>query len=118
MAQHRLQHYLRTHRRRSGLSQAEVALLLGASSGTKVSRYENFTRHPSLVTIFAYEIIFNQPIRELFAGNYEAVRLEVQGRAKRLADALGSHAADPRTARKLALLHNIVGEKLYPAGRD
>src|SRR5258708_36308668 len=82
LAHQRLQNYLRTHRRRHGLSQADVAMLLGAVSGTKVSRYENFTRMPGALTILAFEIIFNQPASELFAGSYDAVRLAVQDRAR------------------------------------
>ena len=58
--------------------------------------------------IFAFEIIFNQPARELFAGNYEAVRRNVQTRAKRLAQALAAEAGDRTTARKLILLRGIV----------
>ena len=113
-----LPHYLRTHRRRSGFSQEEVARLLGAVSGTKVSRYENFSRRPSVAAIFAFEIVFNRPARELFAGSYEEVRLDVQERAKRLAEAIAKHAGDPRTARKLALLRGIVESKPYAVRHD
>ena len=53
---HKLQNYLRTYRKRSGLSQDEVAFLLGCQTGAKVSRYEPFARKPSLETLFAYEV--------------------------------------------------------------
>jgi transcriptional regulator with XRE-family HTH domain len=109
----RLQNYLRTHRRRFGLSQADVAMLLGAVSGTKVSRYENFTRMPGTLTILAFEIIFNQPASELFAGSYDAVRLAVQERARRMMKRAiaqpGKHAG--KTFRKLDLLRAIVEAK-------
>ncbi len=109
MTQTRLQHYLRTFRRRSGFSQQEIALLLGTSSGTKVSRYEGFKRFPSVISIFAYEIIFNQPIRELFAGTYTLVRRDVRARAEQLLNALSSvRKSDARTSRKIALLRAIV----------
>ena len=108
MAQQRLQHYLRTYRRRSGLSQKEVAGLLGSASGAKVSRYESFKRYPSVITIFAYEIIFSQPVRELFAGSYAAVRQDVRARAARLLKALSTETANPRTARKVQRLTAIV----------
>jgi hypothetical protein len=55
-------------------------MLLGAVSGTKVSRYENFTPMPAALTVFACEIVFNQPASELFAGTYDAIRLAVQTR--------------------------------------
>ena len=119
MAHHRLQNYLRTHRRRHGLSQAEVAILLGAVSGTKVSRYENFARMPGALTVFAFEIVFNQPASELFAGSYQAVRLAVQGRARRMVKRLnaGPDAQSTKTLRKLELLHAILEPKPTPARR-
>jgi transcriptional regulator with XRE-family HTH domain len=110
VAHPRLQNYLRTHRRRHGLSQTEVAILLGAATDTKVSRYENFTRMPVALTVFALETVFNQPASELFAGKYQAVRLAVQERAERLAERLSARPAphDKKTLRKLALLRAIV----------
>jgi|SRR6266576_4678451 len=58
---HKLENYLRTYRKQSGLSQDEVAFLLGCQTGTKVSRYERFARKPSLETLFAYEVVFGAP---------------------------------------------------------
>lgn len=115
MSHHRLPHYLRTHRRRSGLTQAELASLLGASAGTKISRYESFARFPSVVTVLAYEIIFNQPVSELFAGVYDDVLRDVRGRAAQLAETLSAGPADIQTNRKLALLRNIID--IDPKGR-
>jgi transcriptional regulator with XRE-family HTH domain len=110
---HKLQNYLRTHRRRHGLSQAEIATLLGVVSGTKVSRYENFARMPGALTVFAFEVVFNRPASELFAGNYHAIRLAVQGRAQRMVEQLDTrpHAHTKGTLRKLALLRTIVEQK-------
>jgi hypothetical protein len=88
-----------------------MALLLGASTGTKVSRYESFGRHPSVLTVFAYEIILNQPARELFAGTYESVRRDVQLRAARLIKNLAPQSADPEISRKVELLRAIVGNQ-------
>ena len=117
VTQTRLQHYLRTHRRRHGFSQSEMAQLLGTSSGGKVSRYESFRRQPSVATTFAYEIIFNTPVGELFAGAYDSVRCDVRARALRLIKSLEPYARNPRTARKLLLLRIIVESKSMPSGR-
>jgi hypothetical protein len=73
-----------------------------------VSRYESFKRQPSVPTTFAYEIIFNEPIRDLFAGYYESVRRDIRGRAARLLKTLGTTPPDHRTSRKLNLLRGIV----------
>ena len=89
-------------------------MLLGAASGTKVSRYENFTRMPAVNTIWAYEAVFNQPASELFAGRCETTRMAVRARAKRLLKRLTAQAPDappPKIARKLAHLRSIVESK-------
>jgi transcriptional regulator with XRE-family HTH domain len=119
VAHQKLQNYLRTHRRRHNLSQADVAMLLGAASGTKVSRYENFTRMPGPLTVFAFEIVFNQPASELFAGSYETIRLAVQERARRLVKQLTAQpdAKTGKNLRKLELLRSIVEPKPSPARR-
>jgi transcriptional regulator with XRE-family HTH domain len=68
MAIHKLENYLRMYRKRAGLSQDEVAYLLGGKSGTIASRYERFRRTPSLETALACEAIYGVPVKELFAG--------------------------------------------------
>ena len=64
----KLDNYLRTHRNRAGLSQDEVAYLLGCRSGAKVSRYERFTRPPTLQTALAYDAIFGVAVRDCSQG--------------------------------------------------
>ena len=63
-----LVNYLRAHRRRAGLSQREVAWLLGYSSQDAVSKHKLFESIPSLIMAFRYQAIFRVPVSELFAG--------------------------------------------------
>ena len=95
-------------------------MLLGAATDTKVSRYENFGRMHIALTVFALEIVFNQPASELFAGEYQAVRLAVQGRAARLVEQLNAQpdAKSRETLRKLEFLRTIVEPKPISARRD
>src|ERR1700686_573143 len=81
----KLPNYLKTHRKRSGLSQEEVAFLLGNDNGEKVCRHERFAREPSLRSALAYLIIFQGQAEELFAGIHEEVKREVTARARKLA---------------------------------
>ena len=104
MSPQKLPNYLRTYRKHAGLSQAEVALLLGTRSGTKVLRYERWSRQASLRTAFAYEVIFGAPARELFAGTYQEVERATAQRIADLTRRLGVTPADRATARKLAVL--------------
>jgi len=102
-----LQNYLRTYRKRAGLSQDELAFLLGSRSGAKVCRYEHLARRPNLRTAFAYEVIFRAPARELFAGLYQKVEKRTLGRARLLAEKLSAAKPDRITARKLAALRGL-----------
>ena len=104
-----LESYLKTYRRRSGLSQDEIAFLLGCRSGAKVSRYEHRVRRPTLETALAYEAIFRVSAKELFAGLYQKVEKNAQSRARLLAKKLNVSGLDYITVRKLAVLRTLSG---------
>src|SRR5262249_50669091 len=84
MASPKLEHYLRACRRRSGLSQSDVAYLLGTKTRAQVSRYERGWHAPPLRTALAFEALFGVPISKIFAGIYESVRRELKHRAREL----------------------------------
>src|SRR5262244_2102882 len=104
----KLENYLRTYRKRSGLSQDEVAFLLDCKNGTKVSRYERSVRKPSLQTLFAYELVFGAPARELFAGAYQKVQKKISKRAQLLTWKLNRATPTPMATRKLQILKAIT----------
>ena len=70
---HTLPVYLRTYRRQAGLSQRELAGLIGCSDDGAVCRMERSHRRPSLATAMACEIVFGTSLRELFPDMYEEV---------------------------------------------
>lgn len=84
MAAQSLFNLLLKYRKRSALSQEDVAFLLGVQSGAKVCRYERFLREPGLQTALAFEAIFGCPISELFPGLFAKAQMEVRVRAKKL----------------------------------
>lgn len=103
-----LPNYLRSNRKRLGLSQDEVAFLLGTRSGARVCRDERFMREPSLKTALAYEAIFQKSSRELFAGIYQEIEQEVTGRAKALANRMDRQESSRQSAQKLKALGDII----------
>ena len=104
----KLENYLRTYRKRSGLSQDEVAFLLGCQSGTKVSRYERFNRKPALETALACRVVFGAPVEELFAGVYQKVEKKILNRAQLLTRKLNRATPDRMATRKLQILEAIT----------
>jgi len=82
-----LSNYIRSHRRRAGLSQRELAKVIGYTKAT-VFRHEHTTSLPPLLTAFRYEILFATPVATLFAGVREAVEEEIEMRLTELEDEL------------------------------
>ena len=79
---------LRSYRKRSGLTQEDVAALIGAQSASQVSRHENGEREPDLKTTLAYRIVFDAPVRQLLPKLYRDLAQEVDLRAAALAERL------------------------------
>src|SRR5690348_10671664 len=103
----KLPSYLRTCRKRSGLTQDELAFLLGCRSGAKVSRYERLSRRPNLETAFACQAIFGVSAHELLPGIFAGVEQELMRRSRLLSQRLSTAPAGPRAHRKLKLLGDI-----------
>jgi transcriptional regulator with XRE-family HTH domain len=103
-----LNNYLRAQRRRAGLTQREVAFLLGLKARGPVSELEKRHRVPLLRTALALEIIFGVSAGELFAGMRESIASEMQARLETLSSELVPKVANKRyayqTRRKLAWL--------------
>jgi transcriptional regulator with XRE-family HTH domain len=92
MTPHRLENYLETYRKQSGLTQQEVAFLLGSETSAQVSRYENRRRLPPIETVAACEEIFGVPFAELFAGMRQSVGKDVAKRRLELMSKLQAKA--------------------------
>jgi DNA-binding XRE family transcriptional regulator len=106
MAIHKLENYLKTYRKRAGISQKEMDYLLGVHVGSTTSRYEHFKRTPTLENALACEALFHAPVRELFAGVYVKARRRTIQRARTLRKRLAATGAAPK--RKLILLDHVA----------
>ncbi len=74
----RLVNYIRARRKSAGLSQRELASILGYRNEGAVSRHELFKSLPPLLMALEYEVIFQVPISELFPGLRETVELAIE----------------------------------------
>lgn len=101
-----LENYLRAHRKRAGLTVAEVAYLIGKEDGSTVSRHERGAQAVDLDTALAYGFIFERTIADLFEGRAAEVEAEVKERAKSLAAPLREIG---RRKRAVALLERLAG---------
>lgn len=108
-----LENYLRTYRRRTGLSQADAAFLMGLSNKAVVYRHEGRVRLPDLRVAIAYEKLYRAPVSELFAGIAEKVEHVLRERAQVLAQEMaGLKGRHP--ARKRAMLALLAADDYHP----
>lgn len=104
----KLANYLRSYRKRSGLSQDDIAFLMGCQSVTQLARYENCSRLPQLRNAFALEVILNAQARALFAGLFEDADRVVAERARTLLEFAERSTSAKRTAALKAIAEGSV----------
>jgi transcriptional regulator with XRE-family HTH domain len=114
MATPKLENYLRTYRKRSGLTQHEVGFLLGWENGDQVSRYEKRHRLPPLETALACEEIFGVPAGELFAGIRQAVGRDIEKRRLALRARLQTKTPNAHDARMTAQKLRSLADRERP----
>lgn len=103
----RLDCYVYTHRRRWGLTQPELAFLLGWKSGSTISLLEKRGREPKLTCVAALDLIFGTEKDDLFPKLFLAAEDEVAARMNDLYERL---QGDPsrKTKEKLELLEQAM----------
>jgi transcriptional regulator with XRE-family HTH domain len=84
----RLDNYLRSYRKKSGLTQSEVGFLLGRTTGAQISRYEKRRRLPPLEIALALEALLGIPVSQLFAGIHDSADADIRKRMVGLRSAL------------------------------
>ena len=112
--------YLRTFRRRTGLSQDEIAFLLCGgcepersksacpATGTTVSRHERGEQRPSLEILIAYEIILGTQLNTIYPEWYAALHLRIRDRAATLLRELLEVPPGRRQKQKVEAIRRIM----------
>ena len=99
--------FVRANRRRWGLTQPELALLIGLTSATAVSRIERAKRTPAASTLIACCIVFGVVTPDLFPSLHGEIEAAVIDAAQVLLAQLDG-CADKQSARKRQLLEGMV----------
>ena len=99
--------YLRSYRLRSGLSQGELAHLLGWKRAEVISRIEKKQRPPTLKLVIACFILFGAPSAELFPDISASIEIDVMARVWELYEKI---QGDPskKTKIKIELLEGAI----------
>jgi len=84
MSRH-LPSYLLTLRKQSGLSQSDLAMLLGID-GSALCKFESFSRRPTIELAAGIEVIFGHPMKEVFPAFYGELERTIIERSRRQRD--------------------------------
>ena len=103
---HLLSSYLHTLRKQWGLSQPDLASLLGITASA-LCRFENLSRRPTAELIIGAEVIFGHGAKEVFPALYRDIERDIVNRAKARHKRLDSKT-DPTTREQLRLLTEII----------
>ena len=111
----RLPNYIRTHRKRAYLTQVEVAYLVGAKSGARISRHEHFKESPNLQTLLAYELLFGTPARDLFGGIHREVEQKLRDRIRCLIRKISRVGKNRVAKQKIEMLKEFLDKSEWHA---
>ncbi len=103
--------YLRAHRRKHGLSQRELGILVGYGHGFAVGKHERSQAAPPLLVALAYEVVFEIPVAKLFTGFHSAVSHSVARNMQELKTTLENRGGRNRSSlqKKQWLLNARLG---------
>src|SRR6266516_477287 len=99
--------YLRLYRRRWGLSQSELADLLGWNNKALISRVEKKQRLPSLELVIGCFILFGTPAAELFPDIAARIENVVMGHVWDFYERIQGDPS-PKTKAKIELLEDAI----------
>ena len=112
----RLLNYIAALRKQAGLSQLQLAKLLGYRDKTAVSTHERLRSLPPLTIAIAYSVVFRKPVSEIFAGLTDLVEGAVEAEIARFEHELNRPKAPSRgTARALRWVSHRMQSR--PSGR-
>ena len=98
--------YLTSLRLQRGLTQPELADLLGIGPSL-LSKVETLDRRPTARVILAAEIVFGVPARDIFPGAYHVIESAVVQRARNLRGELKGKS-DPTSVTKRQLVKELT----------
>ena len=105
---HKVDNYLRRHRRRLAFTHKELIFLLGYRAHSSGPRFERQKRRITLINAFSYSLIFNVEPKDLFPALYLRARKDVVDRMQELQSMLGAKRQSKTTVAKLRLLEQAL----------
>lgn len=103
-------HDLRSYRRKTCLTQEDVAELFGNKDVSQISRYETCPITPQMEVAILYHLIFNVPMIRFFGQQRENLRKRLLLRIPNILDELNVVESTPHIVEKKEFLKNLLSE--------
>lgn len=104
MSSPKLGNYLRTYRIRAGLTQRDVAVLLGLEAASTISRTEKGKRIPSVHFLLGYSVLFKIPPEDLVPGICRDMEKAILDRTRFLTEKLRKRRATSMVLKRIKFL--------------
>lgn len=100
--------FLRMYRKRSPLTQADIAFLMGLTDYSNISRCEKGQRAPSIELLLVYHLLFDTSIESFFDHHSVNARADLVNRIQGLIANLKKEQSDPKSAVRVRFLEEVI----------
>lgn len=100
--------FLRLYRKRSPLTQADIAFLLALPDDSNISRYEKGQREPSIDLLIVYHLLFVTSIESFFEQRCGIIQLDLIKRVELLILDLKGQEDNPKNTYRITFLEEVV----------
>ena len=95
-------------RKRSSLTQSDIAYLMDKQSHTNISRCEKGEREPSIEMILTYQLILDISFEKLFEGYRHLLKENFTERIPLLIETLKADGITHRTGKRISYLSSVL----------
>lgn len=100
--------YLRVYRKRSPLTQGDIAYLMNLTDYSNISRYEKGQRTPSIEMLLVYHLLFNTSIELFFEPKHEIILSSLLDRVEKLISDLRKEDKDISNSSRVKFLEQVI----------
>lgn len=100
--------FLRLYRKRSPLTQSDIAFLLGLPDDSNISRYEKGQREPTIELLLVYHLLFDTSIESFFEQHSHIIYQDLIKRIEDLIIDLKREEDNPKKTYRITFLEEVI----------
>ncbi len=110
-----IKNFLRAYRKKTHITQFDIAFLLELDNNSRLSRYESGERTPGLDVMLAYHLLFDVPVTTLFAYHRNTMRKRLLSVIPQLIEMLKAQESTANVASRMVELEAVLARLKEPA---